>query len=674
MREYLERIRAGHWSPAIVHVRKVRETKGAKAYKAAKENLPAIAFAGRFSGRCNAGLIEHSGCINYDYDHLGDVQDARRKLEASPHVVFCFVSPSGEGLKLGLRVSPCADDAEHKIVWAAGAKYLRKLLGGDVKEDKGCKDVARLCFVSHDPDTYINEAATVFELPPPEPDPDELGILSFNAEADYGEYAADADHVVDSDKRSDADKARAALARMNPSRADDYTSWSEVGMACKTAGLAFSEWDSWSRQSAKYDADVCRQKWDTFQRNDLNVGSLIRWARIDNGEPPTLKEAGAIEGTELWFSRVIANQHSHHLKHVWPWKSWMGWDNAGHWRRDETGIAWQAAKSTLKRMAAAAAKAAGTDAGKEALERCAKYSRKTALENALKLTASELDITVLPTEWDADPYLLNCSNGTVDLRDGKLREHRKDDLITKSTKIAAGGDAPRWRAFLAQIIPDPDVRDYLQRAVGYSAIGIVTEHVLHIAWGGGANGKSVFFNAITHALGDYASTVPGTLLVSDGLREHPTVIASLHGIRFALASETEEDGRVRAAQLKQLTGGDTLTARRMREDFWSFEPSHTLWLQTNHKPQTREATHGFWRRVRLIPFTVTIPSEQQDKDLTGKLRAEAGGILQWIIDGALQYLTDGLEPPEAIVAATAEYQQEQDELADFLECCGLVAD
>ncbi len=684
LREMLTRVRDGAYARKLADVQAVLDLHGkGDEYREAKKALPAFIAAGKFSKRNNESLVKHSGIIGYDFDNVPDAAAMRELVKSDPHVAYAFISPSRIGVKVGLRTKPAINDAEHKHLWDYGAEHLKAVTGLPASLDKGCKDVSRLCFVGHDPQLYANENATVLEVPEPiveqtpAPDADELGILSDGTETpDYGEYADDHDHIEEqADKRSDADKARAALARLASWRADGYASWLNVGMVLKSCGCSLSEWESWSQQSHKYAPGVCSAKWDSFTNDRLGVGSIIRWSREDNQEPTTLAETGAFEGSEVWFGRLIANQHGDNIKHVWPWRAWMGWAaNEGRWKRDESGASWAAAKETLRKLVASAAKAAGTATGEEMLDRASKFMKKNALESALKLAASEPNVVALPGAWDSDPYALNCSNGTIDLRTGKLREHKRSDNITKSTGVKLGGDYPRWRAFLERIVPDADVRSYLQRAVGYSAIGLVTEHVLHILHGAGANGKSVFCGALMHAMGDYAAPIPGTLLVNDGLREHPTIVASLHGLRLALASETEEDGKIRAAQLKQLTGGDALTARRMREDFWTFTPSHTLWLQTNHKPHTNEATHGFWRRVRLIPFNVTIPANEQDKHLAQKLREEAGGILQWIVEGAGMYLSDGLEPPEIVKVATDEYQKEQDDLADFIAECGLVQD
>lgn len=686
LREALERIRTGVYARQVSHVQAVLDQYGkGDEYRKAKKSLPAFIAAGTFTKRNNKSLIQHSGVVGFDFDNMADLDAAREAAKLSPHVAYMFVSPSRIGLKIGLRVKPCADDAEHKRAWQAGAEHLREVMGAEVSVDTGCKDVSRLCFVGNDPDLFTNEDATVLHVAEPEPvkhyseptaesesDPDELGILS--------------DGNTPAPKRtkrgSQSDLAVLALNRLGDWRVHDYTTWCNVGMVLKKCGCPFPVFDQWSRKSPKHKPGEPAEKWASFDGPDdtgdgarLGLASLERWAHEDNNEPLSLSEGLALEGSELWFAQRIAGEHGQGLKHVWPWRAWIGWDvAAGAWRRDQSATAWQAAKATLKRLLSDSTEVAGTVAGSRMLEIASKFMKKSPLESALKLAASEPVCVALPDEWDANPYLLNCKNGTIDLRDGKLREHRREDRITKSTNVACGGNAPRWRAFLERIIPDSELRDYLQRAVGYSAIGEVTEHVLHIGCGCGANGKSVFFSALSHALGDYAASVPPALLVSNGLNEHPTVIAALHGVRFAVASETEEEGRVRAAQLKALTGGDALTARRMREDYWTFQPSHTLWLQTNHRPQTKEATPGFWRRIRLVPFVERIPASEQDPRLTTKLREEAPGILQWIVEGAARYLTEGLTPPKIILDATAEYQAEQDDMAEFLECAGLVPD
>lgn len=379
-------------------------------------------------------------------------------------------------------------------------------------------------------------------------------------------------------------------------------------------------------------------------------------------------------GTDVWMAGRIAAEHGDVLKFVWPWQSWMAWDaGAGRWQKDESGIAWACAKASVRKLLAEIGDE-DSERAKSLLRAARRFMGRSGLEAALMLARSEPQMTVGVDVWDRDPHLLNVANGTIDLHDGQLRKHSRGDMLTKLAGGSLGQPSPLWQQFLARILPDREVRDYVQRAVGYSAIGTVTEHLLNIAWGGGANGKSVFCGTIMAALGDYSLSVSPALLMESGQNQHPTLVATLHGARFALASETEADGSFNAAQLKWLTGGDMLTARRMREDFWSFAPSHTLWLQTNHRPRVSEATIGFWRRIRLIPFSVTIPPEEQDKELTRKLRDELPGVLAWIVEGAARYMEQGLEPPAVVRAATDEYRRAEDTLADFIESSGLVAD
>jgi len=378
-------------------------------------------------------------------------------------------------------------------------------------------------------------------------------------------------------------------------------------------------------------------------------------------------------GTELWFSRRLAEEHGDGLKYVWEWRAWMAWHpDQGRWKRDAGAAAWSAAKTSVQRLLKEAGAVAGHDEarGKMLLKAARRFMGRAAIESALKLAQSSPGMIATADEWDARPHLLNCSNGTVDLRTGKLHPHDKADRLTKTTGVRYDPDAParQWDTFLERILPDSELRDYLQRAIGYAAIGNVTEHLLHVLWGGGANGKSVFCGTIERALGEYAVSVPPTLLVSaKGFGEHPTIRTILHGARFALASETAEDGRFDEAALKVLTGGDTIRARGMRENWWEFPPSHALFLQTNHRPRVREMTVAFWRRLRLVPFTTTIPAAEQDKKLASKLATELPGILAWIVTGAAAYERDGLNPPAVVQAATNEYQQDQDTLREFVE-------
>ncbi len=270
-------------------------------------------------------------------------------------------------------------------------------------------------------------------------------------------------------------------------------------------------------------------------------------------------------------------------------------------------------------------------------------------------------------QLDADPYLLNVANGTVDLRTGQLRPHDPDDLLTLQAPVRfdATADAPLWRACLERWQPDQVVRDYLQLEAGAGATGQPTE-TLSVHHGGGGNGKSKFFGALQHVLGEYTIVPHKSLLVTQRHEQHETVKADLFRKRLGVASETKAVDVLDDEQVKALTGGDRMRARRMREDPWYFWPTHTLVVITNHRPAIRGRDESMWRRVRLVPWEVTIPAAERDPDLADKLRAEAPGILNWIVEGARRFLADGFDPPPAVQAATADYRAEQDTVGRFI--------
>jgi putative DNA primase/helicase len=277
-----------------------------------------------------------------------------------------------------------------------------------------------------------------------------------------------------------------------------------------------------------------------------------------------------------------------------------------------------------------------------------------------------MSITV--DELDPDPWLLNCQNGTIDLRSGELLEHRRADMITKETPVEyhEAAAAPTFEAFLETILPNEDIRSFVQRALGSAISGKVRDDVLVIFHGGGANGKSTLVHAVMEALGEYAIASAPDLLMSKG-HSHPTELADLFGARLVSCMESEEGRRLNEGLVKQLTGRDRISARRMREDFWQFDPTHTIILGTNHKPEVRGTDLAIWRRLKLVPFGVTIPKAEQDKDLSEKLQSELPGILRWLVEGCLQWQANGLQEPDEVLAATDSYRSDMDTLAQFIE-------
>jgi putative DNA primase/helicase len=231
--------------------------------------------------------------------------------------------------------------------------------------------------------------------------------------------------------------------------------------------------------------------------------------------------------------------------------------------------------------------------------------------------------------------------------------------------------APRWEQFLSQVMNnDGHLIAFLQKCVGYTLTGDTREQALFLAYGGGSNGKSVFISTLLQLMGDYGKSTRTETLLSKKYDGIPNDVARLHGARLVAAVESEAGRRLAEALVKQLTGGDTICARFLRREFFEFRPTFKVWLAVNHKPTVRGTDHAIWRRIRPIPFTVTIPDEQQDKTLDDKLKTELPGILAWAVRGTHLWLQDGLTPPEAVKQATQTYREEMDVLGAFLrECC-----
>ena len=376
--------------------------------------------------------------------------------------------------------------------------------------------------------------------------------------------------------------------------------------------------------------------------------------------------------------RLIA-AHGVNLRWCDQWGKWLVWDGA-RWSSDRACAAESLAKQTMGRLwyDVAATKDKVEDPVHREIVRFAKASNQAnGIKNAMLLARSEPGVPILPESLDQNGWLLNVVNGTLDLRTGNLHPHDRADLMTKLAPVVYDPDAdcPRWLDFLRVVTGgDRDLQDFLRRLVGYSLTGSVQDHVLPFLYGTGANGKSVFLNTVLALLGgDYAMKAPPDLLMAKKGQSHPTERADLFGRRFVAAIEAEDGRRLAEALVKELSGGDKVRARRMREDFWEFEPTHKIWLAANHKPTIRGTDYGIWRRVKLVPFTVTIPPERQDKHLPDKLREEFSGILNWALSGCIEWQHMGLGEPAAVASATAEYRDEMDILGEFIDDCCVIA-
>jgi putative DNA primase/helicase len=296
----------------------------------------------------------------------------------------------------------------------------------------------------------------------------------------------------------------------------------------------------------------------------------------------------------------------------------------------------------------------------------------------LHLAEVETGIPALPKDMDADPWSFNCRNGTIDLQAGRLRPHRRSDLITKLCDLDYDPDAPcpLWEATLAKFFaresPERQAAliDYWQRLCGYAMTGVVRDQVMPVAFGTGSNGKSTILGTLMDVFGpDYAMKCPPDLLMAKRNDSHPTERTDLFGKRLVVAIETESGRRLNETMVKELTGNDSIRARRMREDNWEFKPTHTLIMATNHKPVIRGTDKGIWRRLKLVPFTVSVEDAAAIMDMPERLRAEWPGVLAWCVRGCLEWQRRGLDAPAEVLDATKGYKAEQDVLGLFLDEC-----
>lgn len=297
------------------------------------------------------------------------------------------------------------------------------------------------------------------------------------------------------------------------------------------------------------------------------------------------------------------------------------------------------------------------------------------LKAMVELSAPE--VAVSPNAFDQDIMLFNTLNGTIDLSTGLMYEARRDDRITKVAPVLADHTAkcPTWLKFLDDILidevglPDKELIEFVQRAVGYSLTGNVDDDVLLIMYGHGGNGKTVFIETVQALMGPYSKKAQHDFLLAKKQSGHPEVIAELRGVRALFASETDQGRNLSEALVKELTGGGQLSARFLNQKRFEFEQTQKVWLATNYKPVIKGQDDGIWRRIRLIPFLASFPvgDPRRDEHLGRKLSAELSGILNWAIEGCLNWQTAGLGIPDAVKKATSEYKNEMDTISQFLE-------
>ncbi|MGO9390978.1 phage/plasmid primase, P4 family [Rhodoblastus sp.] len=378
---------------------------------------------------------------------------------------------------------------------------------------------------------------------------------------------------------------------------------------------------------------------------------------VNSKNEPGVFDECSIEYSDDDLALRFADRHAKDLRYVAAWNRWLLWDGK-RWHTDKT-----IAVINLVRKVS-----------REAAAECGNTSRSIYLTsmhgiNAIeRLARADRRLAATVAQWDSDPLLLNTPAGVIDLCTGQLRPQCAEDYITRITSAAPGGDCPLFRKFLNEITgDDPELIAYLQRVFGYCLTGSTREHALFFFHGGGANGKSVLLGTIAGILDEYHKTAAIETFTASNSDRHPTDMAGMQGARVVTATETEQGRFWAEARIKQLTGGDAVSARFMRQDFWEFIPAFKLIVAGNHKPHLRTVDEAIRRRLHMVPFDVTIPIATRDKKLPEKLKSEWPGILKWMIEGCLAWQRTGLQSARAVERATVEYLTAEDALGLWIE-------
>ncbi|PWF88685.1 phage/plasmid primase, P4 family [Kocuria rosea] len=394
------------------------------------------------------------------------------------------------------------------------------------------------------------------------------------------------------------------------------------------------------------------------------ASSTTATPRTPDGHP----DPQAVHQGETRMAYRLATTYRNRLMHV-RGLGWHHWDGT-RWTEDQRG---HTRRAILDVLAADLADAL-ENRDKDAVKELRRLETDRAQRGVLAQAADLPEFTATTDDLDADPYLLNTTNGTLDLH---TREQRPHDPADRCTKIVRGAYRPgsvtgsTWEAFLARSLPNPEVRGFLQRYVGQSLIGRTTEQKLLVLTGEGGNGKTVWSEALTFALGDYALTPQKDMLLAKKNASAFDGSVQLRGRRWVTFSEVEKGRELDVATVKRLTGDESITARELYKANITFRPSHSLAMIANDPPSIPDTGHGIWRRLLMVPWTVVVPEHEQDDTLGEQLEAEADAVLTWALDGLADYQARGrkLDPPPAVTVATAAYREDNDDVAQFLTRC-----
>jgi putative DNA primase/helicase len=559
-----------------------------------------------------------------------------------------------------------------------------------VHSDDGAKDLARILrvpgtmnnkYTPARPVTFIStEFDTLYDLDdleaisylPPAPEPVTVTTNNIRVGTSYAKAALDGEisrvrSARESTRNTTLNKAAYSLGQLVGTGALDRAT-TENELLNAALAVELPEREAQRTIQSGLTAGIAKPR-QLPSNGRADPGATVDMNAAPEDAPAPARTFNESTCTDTGNADRFVKQHGAKVRYVpgWGWVIYTG----KRWEIDEHNHILKLAKATARSIYAAAAEAASD----EVADKLAKWAKESLgrarLEAMVFLARPELAAST--DDFDADPFLLNCLNGTLDLRSGELHKHRPEDLITRISGADYDPDAPRelWLKSLRRVQNnDQKMIDYLQRAAGYTSTGDTSEHGFFFLHGVGRNGKTTVTETLQAALGDYAGRVRSDTLLNKRDTSIPNDLASLSTARMVIASELPEGKKLDEPLIKDLTGGDTMKVRFLHKEFFYFKPQAKIWMFGNHKPTVTGTDEGIWSRVNLIPFEVVIPKEDRDTHLGDKLRAELPGILAWIVEGCKAWMTQGLNPPDKVRAATNEYRAEMDLLAQFIaECC-----
>jgi P4 family phage/plasmid primase-like protien len=503
-----------------------------------------------------------------------------------------------------------------------------------------------------------------------EDDPDELGAFA-PAEPNPNGYARNGHGGSPTDEppvrlsRSDLRVWRGELAKHKVTGdVDRSASLFKIGAVLGRAGA-----------SEQVIAEALRERdetlgWNKYtdRPNDAQYATIAAKVATEDSHDATYEpDTPAFNLTDLGNSERLIAHHGDDLRYVHPWNKWLAWDGK-RWKPDTTGEVERRTRATVRGIYAEAEAADDKDE-RRAIARHATTSESRGRIDAMIALARSM-VPATPDDLDRDPWLLNVENGTLDLRTGELREHRREDLITKIAAVVYDPNAkgPRFLQFLGEVFEgDEELISFVRRFAGYSLTGSTEERVFAILHGRGKNGKTTLVELLEHVMGDYATTTDTETILAKRYQGVGNDVAALKGARFVATAEVERGRALAESKVKSLTGNDTVTARFLYAEPFSFRPEFKLWLSTNNKPVIRGTDDAIWDRIRLIPFAKRFEGAEADPRLPEKLRAETPGVLAWMVQGCAEWRRGGLSEPEKVAAATTGYRAEMDALAAFID-------